>query len=135
MPRLGRRLIVLSTLIVAMMCLASPQPTRADLWGECDADFINRTTYCSEQNADCINNSGVDCQESFNSCLDQSATIKTDCINATDPTPQPWPVIDQSRSWCLEGCRTGCAEITTLPEKMVCNMTCTAYCNENYPKP
>lgn len=133
MKRACRSLIILCALVIAMITLIEPPPARAD-WGECDADFQDRTAYCSQQNADCIWSRGTNCELKFNACLDQSGTLRTTCINETDPTPQPWPVIDNSRSLCIEGCSTPCGEIPDSYQRMACRVTCYHYCNEIYPR-
>lgn len=139
MQRLARRLTCLALLATVLILLAWPSPTRAD-WGECDADFLDRTSYCVDQYANCIylayvlGGTGAQCTTEYNSCLDQSGSLKTQCVNATDPNPQPWPVIDRSRSWCLSACSDGCAQFTNPEERFSCYMPCYSYCNENYPK-
>ena len=50
-----------------------------------------------------------------------------------DPLPQPWPVIDRSRSICLAGCREGCISYADPAERLACYMPCWEYCNETYP--
>lgn len=134
MKRVFRKLAALGVLTAFAFLLASPQPSLAT-WGDCDADFMNRTDFCVNQYTACVNMGQQNCQTQYNSCLDQSGTLKTECINATDPTPQPLPVIDESRSMCMSGCRSGCAEFEGTFAYFTCYMPCYNYCNENYPKP
>lgn len=134
MKRIARKLAALCVLTTAaLILLASPESSYAD-WASCDADFMNRTQYCIDQYNTCVATGGSNCQRDYNSCLDQSGTLKTECINTTDPTPQPLPVIDQSRSICMSACYYGC-DYTDFVERFACYSPCYTYCNENYPKP
>lgn len=55
--------------------------------------------------------------------------------SGSEPLPQPWPVINHARSWCLQGCQQGCSEFADPVERLECYMPCWEFCNETYPKP
>lgn len=59
-----------------------------------------------------------------------------ECILATtDTIPVPYPVIDRSRSNCLQGCRLGCLAAQDPADRLACMTPCWFSCNAQYPKP
>jgi hypothetical protein len=144
MQRLVRKLFILGVLIGSLIFLASPQSTRADIWGECDAEFIdNAVPACVDTAVTCIlyitpctdPGWGSDCCiHEYNGCLDQGGLDHTACINATDPDPEPYPVIHHFLQWCLQGCHQGCDQLTDPGERFACYMPCSDACFANNPR-
>ena len=142
MLRHVRTPIILAVLIGCMIFVAPLQQTKADLWGECDADRSNRNDYCLAQYNGCQATGGTNCDGNYNACLDESARLHHDytqspptgCLFENEINPVPWPVISHSRSACLEGCQQGASQIENLPDRLEYYMECWNYCNENFPK-
>ena len=85
------------------------------------------------------------CGLEFHNCLDNcepgtaGAACRQQCNDTYDycvsDSPEPWPVVDNSRSGCLEGCQQECGSIETFPERFACYDPCWQWCDETYPKP
>lgn len=140
MQRPVRRLTFAAMFAAVLALLVWPFSTRAD-WGQCDSDFLDQTNSCVSQYSACVGLSQTlgtptasQCMSQYTACLSQSGVTRVECENATDPNPQPLPVIDQSRSWCMSACYEGCAGFTDPAERLSCYMPCYNHCNENYPK-
>jgi hypothetical protein len=145
MPRLVRRLLILTALIGALIFLSSPQRTRADFDG-CDTDLFSRVDYCGEEIAACEleRSFGVGpcapphtsncCSNRYSACLDDTQALYNDCLTMTNPPPKPLSVIDESRQQCLLGCER-CQDIEDGVERFACNVECGNFCNETYPRP
>lgn len=121
-------------------------------WGNCLADLDGRVAYSTGTNVDCLNQCQVtclvnptptytqcitncqnQCMSDYNSNLDQTQQLYNQCICSTLDNPAPWPVIDNSLSWCLEGCAQ-CDQSGTLLEQFACRMDCRSFCFANHPK-
>ena len=80
----------------------------------------------------------VGCGIEFHNCLDNCPGCQQ-CHDTYDQcisdSPEPWPVIDNSRSGCLEGCRQECGSIENPADRFACYNPCWDWCDENYPKP
>ena len=162
MKNVSRRLIltslVLGFLILAFSFPASPGKVNAqwqedpplptpcettDFWGECLYSLDGRVHYSVDDYArcldECVSNSNPaqcrqECLSRYHNNLDETQSLYNDCICPDSEEPEPWPVIDQSLSWCLEGCQQ-CDQIGTLLEQFVCRMNCQSFCFDNHPKP
>lgn len=143
MRKLILKALVLALLISCFIVVPSPQKTRADLWGECDADRSARNDYCLNQYNLCVANNGPSCQQDYNSCLDESARLHHDyttnppsgCLFDNTSDPVPWPVVDTSRSDCLATCSYGRSLIENTADSFEYYTQCWNYCNDTYPKP
>ena len=75
------------------------------------------------------------CELNNNSCTSCEFTgLPIGCEGGTDALPQRWPVIDRSRSICLQGCQQGCSGIADPAERLACYTPCWEFCNATYPK-
>ena len=143
MRKLILKALVLTLLVACFIVVPSPQRTRADLWGECDAARSARNDYCEQQYNLCLQNNGPDCLTNYNSCLDTAARLHHDyttnppsgCLFENPDDPAPWPVIDTSRSDCLETCSYGASLIENFMDRWEYYDACWNYCDEHYPKP
>jgi hypothetical protein len=135
--------LVLTLLVACFIVIPSPQRTRADIWGECDAARSARNDYCLQQYNTCILNSGSNCQQNYNDCLDEAARLHHDytqspptgCLFENPEDPVPWPVIDHSRSDCLATCSQGASQIENFLDRWDYYDACWNYCDANFPKP
>lgn len=116
------KVLVLCLMLGALVALPTPQQAQS---GSSDP-----TQWCTTQYHNCMDACGGDwyCQAN---CDDNYAA----CINDADTeSPEKYPVIDRSRSACLEGCKQGADSIEDPNESMSYYMACWNYCNETYPK-
>ena len=136
--------LVVAVFIGCLVVISSPpQRSVADTWGECDADRSTRNDYCQQQYNLCIANSGSNCQQNLNSCLDQSAKLHHDftqnpatgCLFDDPSDPLPLPVLDTSREDCAQTCQDGMAMIEDTAARFAYGAECWHYCDDNYPKP
>ena len=142
MRKLLGKSLVLALLVGCFIVTSSPQRTRADIWGECDAQRSERNDACGEWYRQCILTGGTTCEADYNRCLDEAARLHHDyttdppsgCLFDNPDTPVPWPVIDRSRSICLGGCSQGASQIPNIADRMEYYMACYDYCNANFPK-
>ena len=143
MRKLIWKVLVLTLLVACFVVIPSPQPTRADLWGECDAARSARNDYCQQQYAYCILTGGTDCEANRNACLDQSARLHHDyttnppsgCLFENPDDPAPWPIVSTSRSDCLSTCSYGASLIADFNDRFEYYDACWNYCDATYPKP
>jgi hypothetical protein len=143
MRRLLWKGLVLSLLTACFIVIPSPQPARADLWGECDAARSIRNDWCADQYDDCVWNSGPNCQETYNACLDTTARLHHDytttppsgCLFENPEDPMPWPIVSTSRSDCLSTCSLGASRIENPIDRFEYYDACWNHCDATYPKP
>ena len=105
-------------------------------WGQCLADLDARVDYSTTAYLTCgILQFGTweQCQTEYNANLGETQRLYNSCICSTLNTPAPWPVIDNSLSWCLEGCGQ-CDQADTPLNRFVCKMDCRSFCFANHPK-
>ena len=135
--------LVLTLFIGCLIVIPSPQRTRADLWGECDADRTARNQYCLDQYNYCLQNGGFNCLETYNACLDEAARLHHDyttsppsgCLFENPDDPVPWPIVSTSRSDCLATCSAGASRFTNFLDRVEYYDNCWNYCDATYPKP
>ena len=134
MKRLTPRLLILTVLLGFLMILAMPPPARAEWACDLDANMANQA--CANQYAQCLANgySPSACRQEYELCLIYAQITREDCEWASGESPQPWPVIDQHLSWCLEGCME-CDQITNFFDRFNCHNSCSDFCFDTYPKP
>ena len=142
-----RKLIEKAVLLILLIgCLvvitSSPQRSHADPWGECDAAREARDKTCNDQYKLCLMLNQGDCDNKYNTCLvnslkehhDYSVYPPTGCIfDGSDP--QPWPVVNTSRSDCLSTCSLGASRIEDVMERFDYYDNCWNFCDATYPKP
>jgi hypothetical protein len=141
MLRHVRTPIILAVLIGCVVFVVPLQQTKADIWGECDADRSARNQVCLQDYDACVAAGGTNCPYP-NACLDESARLHHDytqspptgCLFDNETNPVPWPVISDSRSACLGGCQQGASQIENLPDRLEYYMECWNYCNDNFPR-
>ena len=119
-------------------------------WGQCLADLDGRVAYSTATQVDCeitceincfnsptyaqcLTDCRNQCMSDYNSNLGETQQLYSQCICSTLDNPAPWPVIDNSLSWCLEGCDQ-CDQADTPLSRFVCKMDCRSFCFANHPK-
>lgn len=82
------------------------------------------------------------CGIEFHNCLDAcggDAQCKAACDDAyagcISDSPDPYPIINRTRSGCLQACQQECSSITDPLDRAACYEPCWEYCDANYPKP
>jgi hypothetical protein len=135
MKTLLRSIAILFVFLGAVIVLQSPQPTKAD-W-PCDLNGNADAEACANSYRQCVN-AGVDpneCAEQYQFCLMYGREQYDSCVFVNGESPNPWPVINEHRAWCNQGCQTACDEVSDPAERFYCRYNCMNWCNETYPKP
>jgi len=137
------KVLALALLLGCFVSFPSPQQTRADTWANCDADRSNRNDYCLAQYDQCVWVSGPNCEQTRNTCLDQSARLHHDyttsppsgCLFENQPDPVPLPIYDDSRETCMATCIDAASQIPDQAESFQYMAWCWHYCDDTFPKP
>ena len=127
-----RSIAILFVFLGAAMFVQSPPPVKAD-W-PCDLNGNSSAQACAASYRWCINNGGnpQDCASAYGFCLSYGMEEYADCMWVNGESPNPWPVIDEHRQWCYEGCQD-CNQITNPVARLNCLSQCMDFCDSIYP--
>jgi hypothetical protein len=121
-------LLVLCALFGVVMFTPSGRKVKADDW----------PYSCDQQYGFCVYScAGITDEEAYQECTAPCELSYNQCYadgDPTDPLPEPYPVIDNSRSACLQGCQA-CTQLLDPNDRLACYTPCWDYCNATYPKP
>jgi hypothetical protein len=126
------RLIAILFLLLITLTVPTTEPVRADTWA-CDLSANEGAEACTTRVIECIFANGDLCFTEYYYCQNNNQIAHDDCEFVSGESPDPWPVIDERRSWCLQGCQA-CNEIENPWDRLQCSLGCTSACNELYPK-
>lgn len=123
------RLFALCIMFGGLMILTSSQRVAAE---GCDTAYGDCIYNCTNLQGRPYEQCQPECDRAYEMCrLNGGETSPS----GGGPPPMKWPVIDRSRSICLQGCQQGASQIADGAERLEYYMACWNYCNDTYPKP
>lgn len=128
-----RRLLILTVLLGSLITLAMPSSGLAEFTCDLDANAGNQA--CALYYSQCLADgySPSVCRGEYSLCLTWAGDARESCEAINGDPGQPWPVIEQHLSWCLQGCQD-CNQITDSFDNFNCLSQCSDFCEATYPK-